>query len=97
MLVLSRKIGEKIFVGDGIVIEVRRIAGNRVTVAIDAPKSVRILRGELKEATEAFQPMAPEQKVPVQKAPVSHGLPIENVETYVAAHRPVDTDGVIYS
>ncbi len=47
MLVLSRKVGERIHVGDNIVLEIRRIAGNRVTVALDAPRDVRILRGEL--------------------------------------------------
>ncbi len=55
MLVLSRKIGETIHVGKDIVIEVRRMAGNRVSLAIGAPKSVRILRGELKAAAEAFE------------------------------------------
>ncbi len=54
MLVLSRKLGEKIHIGENITVEVRRVAGNRVTLAIDAPKEIRILRGELKEATEAF-------------------------------------------
>lgn len=47
MLVLSRTRGEKIHVGDEITIEVRRISGNRVSLAIDAPRHVRVLRGEL--------------------------------------------------
>jgi carbon storage regulator len=54
MLVLSRKIGEKIHVGNDITIEVRRVAGNRVTLAVDAPRNVRILRGELREAAVEF-------------------------------------------
>jgi carbon storage regulator CsrA len=54
MLVLSRKIGEKIHVGNDITIEVRRVAGNRVTLAVDAPRNVRILRGELREAALEF-------------------------------------------
>jgi carbon storage regulator len=49
VLVLSRKIGERIHVGDDIIIEVRRVAGNRVTLAVDAPPDVRILRSELQE------------------------------------------------
>lgn len=56
MLVLSRKIGEKIHVGNDITIEVRRVAGNRVTLAVDAPRNVRILRGELREAALDFEP-----------------------------------------
>ncbi len=53
MLVLSRKMGERIHIGEDIFVEVRRVAGNRVTLAVCAPKSVRILRGELFEAGDA--------------------------------------------
>jgi carbon storage regulator len=60
MLVLSRKVGERIHVGDNVVLEIRRIAGNRVTLALDAPRSVRILRGELEVAAREFRPTTPE-------------------------------------
>lgn len=60
MLVLSRKASERIQIGDNITLQVRRIAGNRVTIAIDAPRQVRILRGELQQAAAAFQPPASE-------------------------------------
>lgn len=53
MLVLSRKVGEKLVIGDNITIVVSRVAGNRVTIGIDAPDSVRIMRGELKPALAA--------------------------------------------
>lgn len=55
MLVLSRKIGERIHIGDNITIEIRRVAGNRVTLALDAPRTVRILRGELEQAAREFR------------------------------------------
>jgi carbon storage regulator len=55
MLVLSRKVGERIQIGKDVSVEVRRVAGNRVTIAIDAPRNVRILRGELQAAAEAFE------------------------------------------
>jgi carbon storage regulator len=55
MLVLSRKVGERIHVGDNITIEIRRIAGNRVTIALAAPREVRILRGELERAAREFR------------------------------------------
>ena len=48
MLVLSRKIGERLVIGDGITVVVNRIAGNRVTLGIEAPSDVRIVRGELR-------------------------------------------------
>src|SRR5690349_5922528 len=59
MLVLSPKVGERIHVGDNIVLEIRRIAGNRVTVALDAPRDVRILRGELEGPAREFRDAAP--------------------------------------
>lgn len=55
MLVLSRKVGQAINIGDDIAVEVRRVAGNRVTLALRAPKDVRILRGEITEAATSFE------------------------------------------
>ena len=55
MLVLSRKTGERIHIGDNITIEVRRVAGSRVTLALDAPRDVRILRGELEQTVREFE------------------------------------------
>lgn len=52
MLVLSRKVGEKLQIGDGITVIVTRIAGNRVTLGVTAPKDVRIVRSELKPLSE---------------------------------------------
>lgn len=65
MLVLSRKIGETISVGDGIEIVVNRISGNRVTLGIKAPGSVRIVRGELDryEAPATFEWEAPDSEM----------------------------------
>ena len=47
MLVLSRKVGERIVIGDNITVVVTRVSGNRVTLGIEAPDVVRIVRGEL--------------------------------------------------
>ncbi len=47
MLVLTRKQGETIRIGDDIVLKVVGFAGNRVRLAFDAPSDIRILRGEL--------------------------------------------------
>jgi len=55
MLVLSRKVGDYIQIGDSIKIRVSRISGSRVTLGIEAPESVRIVRGELKRIIEAFE------------------------------------------
>lgn len=47
MLVLSRKVGEKLMIGDQITIVVSCVAGNRVTLGIDAPLEVPIMRAEI--------------------------------------------------
>lgn len=47
MLVLSRKEGERLVIGNDIVVTVTKISGNRITLGIDAPRDVRITRGEL--------------------------------------------------
>ena len=47
MLVLSRKPGERLIIGDDVVLVINKIAGNRVTIAIEAPRDVRVVRGEL--------------------------------------------------
>ena len=47
MLVLSRKVGEQLVIGDNIRVVIHRVAGNRVTIGIEAPNDVRIIRGEL--------------------------------------------------
>lgn len=49
MLVLSRKSGESIHIGDGIVVTITEIRGGRVKVGISAPDSFVIRRGELQD------------------------------------------------
>ena len=47
MLILTRKVGEEIFINENIRIAVHRIQGSRVRLAIDAPDDVAVLRSEL--------------------------------------------------
>ena len=54
MLVLSRKVGERIVIGDEITVVVNRVSGNRVSLGIDAPEHVRIVRGELAKIVSEF-------------------------------------------
>ncbi len=51
MLVLGRKANEQIIIGN-ITIIVVRVNGGQVSLGIDAPKNVPILRGELAESDE---------------------------------------------
>ncbi len=47
MLVLSRKVGEAIHIGDDITVVVSRIDCNRVRLAFTRPRAVHIVRSEL--------------------------------------------------
>lgn len=47
MLVLTRKVGEKIVIGGNIELTVLEIQGTRVRLGFEAPDSVRVLRSEL--------------------------------------------------
>lgn len=53
MLALTRKIGERIVIGDGITITVVEVKGDSVRLGIEAPKEIRILRGEIIDAIAA--------------------------------------------
>ncbi len=48
MLVLSRKVGERIVINENITVVVQRLSGNRVALGIEAPPEVSVLRGELR-------------------------------------------------
>ena len=47
MLVLSRKLGEKIVIGDSIVLTVVKIDRNQIRLGIEAPSNVAIFREEI--------------------------------------------------
>ncbi len=53
MLVLTRRPGQSIRVGDGIELVVVRIEGDRVVLGIEAPREVRVVRSELLRDLEA--------------------------------------------
>lgn len=53
MLVLTRKIGEKIVIGNSVVIEVLKAQGGRVRLGIDAPHEICIYREEIRDRFES--------------------------------------------
>ena len=52
MLILQRKAGESVLIGEEIEVSVLSVEAGRVRLAIQAPRSVAILRSELKTAAE---------------------------------------------
>ena len=49
MLVLSRKVGQRILIGDEIAITVVRVAQGAVRIGIDAPDRLTVVREEIKQ------------------------------------------------
>jgi carbon storage regulator len=99
MLVLSRRKNESIVIGDGIVIRIAEVRGNRVRLAIQAPPGVVILRSELlavvaasaeTKVTEEGNPSAEigSPKEPVHDPHVSATLPSAGAESTHPIKRP---------
>lgn len=53
MLIITRRPGEKIMLGEDVSIQVMEIVGNQVRIGIQAPKSVPVYREEIWEAVKA--------------------------------------------
>lgn len=65
MLVLSRKPGERILIGEEIAVTVVRIGPNTVRIGIDAPRDMNIVRDELCQRIEV--------EVPIEKSEQASG------------------------
>jgi carbon storage regulator len=64
MLIVTRRSGEKIMLGDDIVVHIMEIVGNSVRVGIQAPRSVPVYREEIWNAVRE------ENRAAVEAAPV---------------------------
>lgn len=53
MLVLSRKVGERILIGENITVTVVRIVGGGVRLGIEAPANTAVIRDELRNELES--------------------------------------------
>jgi len=64
MLILSRKVNEKVIIGDDITVSIIEIRGDQVRLGIDAPKIVKVFRQEVFDAIKA-ENKAASQSLPV--------------------------------
>lgn len=53
MLVLTRKKGERILIGDGITVVINQVSGNRVVVGIEAPSQTSIQRCNIENRAQS--------------------------------------------
>ena len=78
MLILQRKAGESLIIGDDVRVTVISIDGGRVRLAISAPSEVSILRSELLDAKLANQDSAVEEAAPTELLGLLGGMPGKN-------------------
>jgi carbon storage regulator len=52
MLILSRRLGESVTIGDDIIVTVVGISGSQIRLGISAPKAIRVLREEIYKAIQ---------------------------------------------
>ncbi len=74
MLVLTRKLMEKVYIGDEICVTVVRLDNGQVRLGIDAPRQVPVVRAELRaRGGDAGKGRI---KTPVDAVPLAHPAPI---------------------
>lgn len=83
MLVLTRKLMEKLFIGDDICVTVVRLEGGQVRLGIEAPREVTVVRAELVPDRQLGHRQAP----PADSAPGNSAIR-PPVSHHAAGHRP---------
>lgn len=81
MLILQRRTGESVVIGEDIRVTVVSIEGGRVRLAISAPPEVSILRSELLDAKLVNQDSAVEEAAPAELLGLLGGMPVSPKKT----------------
>ncbi|WP_325200123.1 carbon storage regulator [Oscillibacter sp.] len=76
MLILQRRTGESLVIGEEIRVSVVSIEGGRVRLAISAPPEVAILRSELLDAKLVNQDSAAEEAAPAELLGLLGAMPV---------------------
>ncbi len=92
MLILQRKAGESLLIGEDITVRVMSVDGVRVRLAISAPEDVSILRSELVTATAANRDAAMEESAPDALLALLDGV-LEKREPTELTDSPAPPDG----
>ena len=82
MLILQRKEGESLLIGEEVEVTVLAVEAGRVRLAISAPPEVSILRSELLDARLANQDSAVEESAPAELLGLLGGMPVSPSKTH---------------
>ena len=102
MLVLTRKSQEKIQIGDNITITILRVKGQTVRVGIEAPRSTKVVRGELPPMVAGATSIAPSEdgdgfeshelpaiELPASISPRKQTIEVEDASSDTKRRRPL--------
>ena len=76
MLVLTRKLMEKLYIGDSICVTVVRLEGGQVRLGIEAPREISVVRAELLGQRRDAAPPDPSAPAPASAGPAVTTQPI---------------------
>ena len=63
MLILTRRVGETVMIGDEVAVTVLRVKGNQVRLGVNAPKSISVQREEIFQRIKREQGAQPAEEV----------------------------------
>lgn len=67
MLILTRRVGETLIIGDDVIVTVLGIKGNQVRIGINAPKDVSVHREEIYQRIQQEKNATPSAAKPEEK------------------------------